>query len=110
MMTALPYLSFDELLIKDKSVSIHQRNLQFLANEIFKVKNGVSTGLTEDIFQFVNKPYDLRNNRIMLRKRNRTIFYGTESLSSLAPRIWELILQSLKGKTELSQFKSKIKT
>ena len=110
MMTALPYLSFDELLIKDKSVSIHQRNLQFLANETFKVKNGVSTGLTEDIFQFVNKPYDLRNNRIMLRKRNRTIFYGTESLSSLAPRIWELILQSLKGKTELSQFKSKIKT
>ena len=26
-----PYLSFDELLIKGKSVSIHQRNLQFLA-------------------------------------------------------------------------------
>ena len=33
-------LRFDELLIKDKSVSIHQRNLQFLATEIFKVKNG----------------------------------------------------------------------
>ena len=45
-----PYLSFHELLIKDKSVSIHQRNLQFLANEIFKVKNQVSTGLHEDIF------------------------------------------------------------
>ena len=69
-----PYLSFDELLIKDKSVSIHQRNLQLLATEIFKVKNGVSTGLTEDIFHFVNKPYDLRNNRILFRKRNRTVF------------------------------------
>ena len=55
-----PYLSFDELLIKDKSVSIHQRNLQLLATEIFKVKNGVSTGLTDDIFHFVNKSYDLR--------------------------------------------------
>ena len=105
-----PYLSFDELLIKDKSVSIHQRNLQLLATEIFKVKNGVSTGLTEDIFHFVNKPYDLRNNRILFRKRNRTVFYGTESLSSLAPRIWELIPQSLKDETELSQFKTKIKT
>ena len=41
---------FDELLIKDKSVSIHQGNLQFLATEILKVKNEVSTGLTEDIF------------------------------------------------------------
>ena len=105
-----PYLSFDELLIKDKSVSIHQRNLQLLATEIFKVKNGVSTGLTEDIFHFVNKPYDLRNNRILFRKRNRTVFYGTESLSSLAQRIWELIPQSRKDETELSQFKTKIKT
>ena len=42
-----PYLSFDELLIKDKSVSIHQRNLQFLETESFKVKNGMSTGLTD---------------------------------------------------------------
>ena len=105
-----PYLSFDELLIKDKSVSIHQRNLQLLATEIFKVKNGVSAGLTEDIFHFFSKPYDLRNNRILFRKRNRTAFYSTESLSSLAPRIWELIPQSLKDESELSQFKTKIKT
>ena len=42
-----PYLCFDEMLIKDKSISIHQRILQLLATEIFKVKNGVSTGLSE---------------------------------------------------------------
>ena len=105
-----PYLSFDGLLRKDKSVSIHQRNLQFLATEIFKVKNGLPTGLTENIFHFVNKPYDLQNNRILLRKRDRTVFYGTESLSSIAPKIWELIPQLLKVETKLSQFKSKIET
>ena len=104
-----PYLRFDELLVKDKSVSIHQRNLQSLATEIFKVENEVSTGLTEDFFHFVNKPYDLRNNRILLRKRNRTVFYVTESHSSLAPRIWELIPQSFKDETELSEFKTKTK-
>ena len=53
---------------------IHQRNLQFLATDIFKVKNEVSTGLIEDIFQFINKSYDLRNNSIPLRQRNRTVF------------------------------------
>ena len=87
------YLSFDEMQIKDKSVSIYQRNIQFLATENFKVKNGVFNELTEDIFHFVNKSYDFRNDRILLRKRNRTVFYGTESLSSLAPRILELIPQ-----------------
>ena len=92
----IPGLIFGELLIKDKSASIHQRNLQFLATETFKVKNGVSTGLTEYIFQVANKPYDLRNNCILLRKRNKKVFYGIEGLSSLAPKIWELIPQSLK--------------
>ena len=68
------------------------------------------TGLTKDIFHFVNKPYDLRNNRILFKKRNRAVFSVTESISSLAPRIWELITQSFKDKAELSQFKTKIKT
>ena len=63
-----PYLSFDELLIKDKSVSIHQINLQFMAAEIFMVKNGVSARLTQGIFQLVNKPYDLQNIRILPKK------------------------------------------
>ena len=54
-----PYLSFHELLMKDKLVGIHQRNLQFLATEIFRVKNGVFTGLTENTFQFVNKTYEI---------------------------------------------------
>ena len=105
-----PYLSFDELLIKEKSVSIHQRNLQFLATESFKVNNEVSAGLTEVIFHFLSKIYNLRNTRLLLRKTNRTVFYGTESFFSLAPRIWELIRHSLKDETGLSQFKTKIKT
>ena len=53
------HLSFDELLIKGKSVTIHQRNLQFLVKEIFKVKKWMSTGLTEDIFYFAKKPYKI---------------------------------------------------
>ena len=63
------YLSFDQLLIKDKLVTIRQRRLQILATQFFKVKNDMSTGSTEDIFQFVDKPYNLRNNSILLRKK-----------------------------------------
>ena len=47
---------------------------------------------------------------MLLRKRNRTVFYATKSLSSEAPKIWGLIPQSLKDETELSQFKTKTKT
>ena len=74
---------------------------------------GVSTGLAEDIFQFVDKPYDLRNNNILLKKINiyGTVFYATESFSFLAQKYRALIAQSLKHKTEFkTEFKTKIKT
>ena len=44
-----PDLTFQELLAKDKSVSVHQKNLQSLATEIFKSKTGVSPELMNDI-------------------------------------------------------------
>ena len=48
--------SFIELLEKDNSVSIHQRNLQVLAIEMFKVSNGLSPVLMNDILnEEVNK-------------------------------------------------------
>ena len=34
--------TFEELLEKDNTVSVHQRNLQFFAIELYKVVNGIS--------------------------------------------------------------------
>ena len=36
---------FNDLLEKDGSVSIHERNLQFSATEMYKISNGLSTPL-----------------------------------------------------------------
>ena len=43
--------SFQELLIEDKSLNIHHRNLQKLVTEIFKVKNGLSPELMNDAYR-----------------------------------------------------------
>ena len=53
--------TFSELLIEDKSVMIHQRNLQALAFEIFKVKNLVPE-IMKTIFSFNTLPNSLRNS------------------------------------------------
>ena len=100
----------DELLVKDKLENIHQRNLQLLATEIFKFKNGIAPELMSDIFQFVKKPYNLRNRSILQRKRTKTVYNGSETLSSLAPKIWVLLPNSLKEEMSLAVFKNKIKT
>ena len=43
--------SFRDLLIKNKSVTIHVKNLQVLVTEMFKTKLGISPTIINDIFQ-----------------------------------------------------------
>ena len=42
-------LSFSELLDLDNSVTVHQKNLQVLVTEIYKVKNGIAPDIMNDI-------------------------------------------------------------
>ena len=42
--------SFTELLEKDNSKTIHNRNIQLLATELLKVKNGLSPPFIKEIF------------------------------------------------------------
>ena len=63
-----------------------------------------------DVFQFVEKPYNLRNNSTLQRQVSRTVHFGTESISSLAPKIWEIVPNELKHAESLHIFKDKIKT
>ena len=66
-------LPFDDLLKKGKSVSIHQKRLQILGTEIYKVRNDLGSEIVNDIFHFVQKPYNLRNDSTLQRRRNPTI-------------------------------------
>ena len=60
--------SFEDLVNKDKSVTIHQRNLQQLAIEIFKVKIGIAPKIVNEVFTFVvNNTYNLRSGMHLSR-------------------------------------------
>ena len=53
--------SFEELLRKDNTVSVHQ-NLQVLATEIFKIKNNIAPEILNEIFQSRASLYNLWKN------------------------------------------------
>ena len=53
--------SFDELLEKDNSYKIHDRNLQKLVTEIFKVKMNLGPEIMKEVFEIVEGPHALRN-------------------------------------------------
>ena len=54
-------LTFHDPLKLDNSVTIHQRNLQILATEIFKVKNSLAPEIMTEVFEIKEPPYNLRS-------------------------------------------------
>ena len=73
---------------KDSSVSIHDRNIQYLATEMYKVSNGLSPPIVRNIFTQKNcHPYNFRLNSQFSRPLVRSVFHRTESIPYLGPVI-----------------------
>ena len=102
--------SFEELLERDSSVSIHQRNLQCLAIEMFKILKGFAPTIMNELFEYKEPcSYDIRNRSEFKRTNVRTVTYGENSISHLGPKIWDLVPAEMKSLDSLSQFKNAIK-
>ena len=67
------------------------------------------TPLMKDIFPINRNPYNLRQNSQFSRPRINTVYHGTESISNLGPKIWDLVPSNLKEINELDKFKKAIK-
>ena len=61
---------------------IHERNLQALATEMYKISNSLSTPLMKDIFPINRNTYNLRQNSQFSRPRINTVYHATESISN----------------------------
>ena len=101
--------SCSELLTKDRSVTIHHRNIRALVIEIYKVIQGISLPLLNEVFVSSQCNYDLRGNNFLERGSVKSVRYGTESASFLAPQIWEVLPNEIKDSDTLQIFKAKIK-
>ena len=101
--------SFEELLHKDNTFTIHERNLQKLATLMYKVKNNLSPQIVCDIFHRQEIPYNLRNGKIWESGNVRTVIYGTETITYRGPEIWKNVPHSIKELTSLAKFKDAIK-
>ena len=97
--------SFENLLRSDKSLTVHQRNIQLVAIEMFKVKKGLNPKIIQDLFR--ENPF--RENTF---QRPRVYYErGKNSLSVFGPIVWNTMLpEHIKKCESLVDFKKSIKT
>ena len=94
--------SFAELLNKDNPVSIHIRNIQRLVVEMCRFYNGLSLPLMNNIFKLrAENSYNLREVSEFSRPMVKSVYHGTESISYLGPKIWNILPEKLKNTENL---------
>ena len=80
-----------------------------LATEMYKILNGLSPGIMQDIFETKINYYNTRNAPTISSRNIKAVRYGLQTISYMAPKIWDLKPKEIKQVTTLKEFKAKIK-
>ena len=76
---------------------------------MFKVYKNLSPAIIADLCHVRKNNYNLRHDSYFAIPNVKSVYHGTESLSNLAPRIWNLVLDKLKQLVDIYSFKKEIK-
>ena len=83
-------------------VTIHIRNIQLLAFEIYKLKNNFSLDFITRLLPRKEYSYNMRNCQDFIRPNPKTVRWGTESLINLGPMICDILpgLEIWRGRSD----------
>ena len=94
--------SFKFLVAKDHFLTIHEKNVQYLSVEAFKVKMGLCPVIMKEIFQYTENPvYELWSGNDLRRVNIRTVCFSTESIVNLGTKILNMIPEEIKASNTL---------
>ena len=75
---------------------------------MFKVKHNLASEIVTKVFRLKTRSFNTRRKSEFQRRNVKTVIYGSETLLSLGPQIWDLLPLELRNLTSLNAFKSKI--
>ena len=87
-------------------MTIHQRNIQLVAIEMFKVVKKLGPEIMRDLFVL---DLNTKNDRIFLRPNVNSVYNGENSIRYFGPIVWdEMLPNGFKSIQTLEKFKSDI--
>ena len=75
---------------------------------MFKVKQNIAPEILTEIFPQKERNYSLKNSTALQGRSIKTVMYGSETISSLRPKIWEILPTELKEIMSPTFFNKKI--
>ena len=100
--------SYEHLLAQSNKPTLEVRKLRLLSTEIFKTLNDINPVYMKEIFT-LNARESSRGNLLQV-KAQKSKRYGTDTLRSLGPKIWNNLPLEYRNTNKLSLFKKLINT
>ena len=94
---------YETLLRNSNKPTMEIRILRTLAVEVFKTLNEINLAYMKNVFT-LKKISKVRQNDIIVKRINTSRF-GTQSLRSLGPKIWNNLPLNIKSETSFPKFK-----
>ncbi len=98
--------SYECLLGKCKSTTLHLRRIKALALEVFKSLNDFNPPFMKELFCPKKVDYDLRDGSILVVPKFQKVRYGKNSFRYYGAHIWNLLPSEIKKSTTLDHFKA----
>ena len=101
--------SFKDLLRREKTFTIHHRNIQSLAIELFKIKNNISNTIVSELFETRSIGYNLRSESYFPVNCIKTSQYGMNSIRFFGSKVWNMIPSEIREINNFEMFKKLIR-
>ena len=101
---------FQKILREKYEPKIHQKNVQVLMTEVYKIVNGIAPPIMNSLFNFCANIHNIRNFQEIFTENRKTVKYGIETVTHRAPFLLANLRSEYKNAKSLEEFKSKIKT
>ena len=102
-------MSLEELLSRDKGLSIHCKHIVMLLTEIYKTFSEENPSFMKNMFIKKNVRYHLRISNLLSLPKTNTIKFGLYSLGFRASQLWNRLPDHIKNEISIKSFKSELK-
>ena len=101
--------SYDDLLSKAEKCTMRISRLRTLCIEIYKTVSKLNPPFMQDIFKLKQTTRSARNPNELIHHRPNQVTFGSKSLLSLGPQIWNALPKEIKLAENIQTFKRLIK-